>query len=499
MKRFPPLLIAALVVGALLRGYQLGESLWLDELHTSWTVRGSFNEVFERAAIGNQSPLYFWLAWFFARLPGSPEIALRLPSMLAGCALPAAMYWLTNRLVRTKTETADNTAALVAAWLTAVDPTGIFYSQEARPYALVQLVAVLHIGWLLQLLTADDRRVRIAWIASGAVLVHLHYTAGLVLAAEAVALALIAATANKPGERRAIVVHRGADLLTMLLLISPAFIGMFDVASRRNNWRAFVEPQPFQMIFTLFPWTPAGVALVVLNRSRQALPERSLAVLSSWLFVPLLVTWALTHFDVVPLFYARYLLAVWPASLLAAAICVLIPRSPAVRSLLAGLVMAIAISNSQLIQNWRDDGRLLRDRNEDWALAVARLNEELATSPAPVLVRSGYIETDELATRHDGLFRAYCVSPVRGMYAAKCPDARLFPLGNHHPGKLTDEARAALLESQRAWLLVRTSSEEVRKQLEKELRESIGADHSLEFSEPERFGGVYLQQATLRD
>ncbi|MEZ6075018.1 MAG: hypothetical protein R3C56_04880 [Pirellulaceae bacterium] len=37
------------------------ESLWLDELHTSWVVAGPWSDVASRARQGNQSPLFFWV------------------------------------------------------------------------------------------------------------------------------------------------------------------------------------------------------------------------------------------------------------------------------------------------------------------------------------------------------------------------------------------------------------------------------------------------------
>ncbi len=46
---------------------QAGESLWLDELHTAWTVSGGIGELPHRAAMGNNSPLYFLLPWATTR------------------------------------------------------------------------------------------------------------------------------------------------------------------------------------------------------------------------------------------------------------------------------------------------------------------------------------------------------------------------------------------------------------------------------------------------
>src|SRR5688572_14871390 len=78
------LLIAGVVALALfLRWPQMNESLWLDELHTSWTVGESWQEIYRRAEIGNHSPLYFFLPKLAKELLGFRETTVRLPSLIA--------------------------------------------------------------------------------------------------------------------------------------------------------------------------------------------------------------------------------------------------------------------------------------------------------------------------------------------------------------------------------------------------------------------------------
>src|SRR5262245_40225438 len=106
-------------------------SLWVDELHTAWCTRGSETGVAPRAAIGNQSPPFFWLEWALVQLFGEHEWALRLPSLIAGSLLPLALCWLAWRW------TNQGLVALTAAALVLIDPLSNFFATEARPYALV--------------------------------------------------------------------------------------------------------------------------------------------------------------------------------------------------------------------------------------------------------------------------------------------------------------------------------------------------------------------------
>ena len=54
-----------------------GELLWLDELHTGWSVDGSFQQMLNRSAQGNQAPLFFILEWSLVQWLGTSELTLR--------------------------------------------------------------------------------------------------------------------------------------------------------------------------------------------------------------------------------------------------------------------------------------------------------------------------------------------------------------------------------------------------------------------------------------
>src|SRR3954447_6651418 len=84
--------IGVSLVAAALRALPLGESLWLDELHTAWCAVGPLDEVARRAAIGNQGPPFFWLEWLSVHLLGPSEFSLRWMCWLVGSILPLALF-----------------------------------------------------------------------------------------------------------------------------------------------------------------------------------------------------------------------------------------------------------------------------------------------------------------------------------------------------------------------------------------------------------------------
>jgi uncharacterized membrane protein len=129
--------LAVILLALALRLAALGqESLWADEYHS--LVAATADDWRQTAAIARQQavqPPYFLLLRAFLRVVGLGDITLRLPSVFFGVLAPLLMY----RLVR-KLFPESPGRALLAAFLLAVSPMHVWYSQEARPYAL--LIAV---------------------------------------------------------------------------------------------------------------------------------------------------------------------------------------------------------------------------------------------------------------------------------------------------------------------------------------------------------------------
>ncbi|RLC77607.1 MAG: hypothetical protein DRI61_11230 [Chloroflexi bacterium] len=133
-------LIALLLGAAFLRLLNLGtQSLWFDEIITWLRATLPFGQFleFSRTNIVHP-PLYFLLMRLVSYL-GTDEFTLRFPSACLGIIGVASMYSLVRKLYGRK-------VGLVAAALLAVNPFHIWYSQEARMYALVFLES-LFIGF----------------------------------------------------------------------------------------------------------------------------------------------------------------------------------------------------------------------------------------------------------------------------------------------------------------------------------------------------------------
>ncbi len=135
-------ILLILLLAFTLRFYRLdAQSLWNDE-GTSVAVAGRDPATIARdAARDIHPPLYYWLLHGWLRLTGDSEFAVRSLSALPGVGLVALTYALGRRL-------AGRWTGLAAAFLAAVHPFQIVYSQEARMY---MLLAVLTAGAVLTL------------------------------------------------------------------------------------------------------------------------------------------------------------------------------------------------------------------------------------------------------------------------------------------------------------------------------------------------------------
>ncbi len=153
------------------------QSFWYDEAFTPVHVLHPSLWATLRSVVHteNSPPLWYLLAWADSRVLGTGEVALRLPSALAGIAtVPVA--WAIGR------ELAGRRAALVCAALVAFGPLFVWYSQEARVYGLFVLTAAVAMLCFLRA-ERDPSPRRMAEFAGAGVLALLtHYFAVFLLA-----------------------------------------------------------------------------------------------------------------------------------------------------------------------------------------------------------------------------------------------------------------------------------------------------------------------------
>ena len=458
-----------------LRTPLMGDSFWLDELHTTWVIGGDWSDLAPRCRIGNQALLYFFAlkAW---SIFGSSEVWLRLPSLLAGAGLIVFMMWQIQR------DTGSLVSASVVGLFAAADRRFIFYATELRPYAFVQLLAAVHATLTLQLATTSSKSVRISWIVCATALFHLHYTAALFLAAEVCWIALILVWRRSS---KRCVADRLIDLGALVVLALPSLWHLGEIADRRHLWELIASAGNPLYILTMidghvyvggplffaiaavtmsFCWrrfagnqpktttSPGNDVERALSRSDEATP----ALL--WLLIALLpaaAAWFASAIELAPLFMSRYVIAAAVGPMMLAGHIISATRGWW-RVIVAAGALAIVVMTSQTQERFYVWGEAIHDRREDWRGAIDWASEQAAAGESIMLVRSALLESASLEDSSDPLSQDYLLFPVLGTYRVKGLDrTRCYSLSTSPPEAIGTEAINEMKERQLCILVIR--------------------------------------------
>lgn len=125
------------LLAAALRFFRIGyQSLWADEGNSVAMAGRTLAEIATAAGADIHPPLYYWLLNLWVRVFGTSEVAVRSLSALWGILLIWLVYQIGSRLFGRRT-------GLIVAFLAAVNPFLIYYSQEARMYEMLAALAAL--------------------------------------------------------------------------------------------------------------------------------------------------------------------------------------------------------------------------------------------------------------------------------------------------------------------------------------------------------------------
>ena len=168
------------LLAAILRFYRIGhQGYWFDEGNTALLVHFSLGRMLGLIPQTESTPpLYYCVAWVWARGFGYGEAGLRSLSALAGVLTVPVAYGAAAKLVSRRT-------GVIVAALCACNPLLIWYSQEARSYSLLVLLSALALLGFAYVLEAPTARRVTLWVLGSALAVATHYYAVVVIAPQA--------------------------------------------------------------------------------------------------------------------------------------------------------------------------------------------------------------------------------------------------------------------------------------------------------------------------
>lgn len=218
------IIVLIILVAAGVRFYDLGaQSLWSDEGNSYVQSTRTLPAIIENAANDIHPPGYYMLLAGWRLLAGESEFALRALSAFAGVITVAASFAVGQRVYGAG-------GGLIAAGIVALNSFAVYYSQEARMYALLAMWGALGMLTLTHLIPRPTIRRLIFLAIINAAGLYTHYGYGLVILAQGVvALALVL----RPDRRRSFVAFIGASALTAILYLPWAFV-LFE---QLQTWR----------------------------------------------------------------------------------------------------------------------------------------------------------------------------------------------------------------------------------------------------------------------
>ncbi|MBL7184210.1 MAG: glycosyltransferase family 39 protein [Anaerolineae bacterium] len=148
------ILILLLLTAFSLRLYRLDhQEIWGDEAHSAYVASLPLLSAVSPRTETNP-PLYHLLLYFWVRLAGSSVFALRFLSLVLGVLTVPLVY----RLARLAF---GELVGLLAALLCAISPFQVYYSQEARMYALATFATALSMFLLARIVSGERGQFRL--------------------------------------------------------------------------------------------------------------------------------------------------------------------------------------------------------------------------------------------------------------------------------------------------------------------------------------------------
>ncbi|MCB8985786.1 MAG: glycosyltransferase family 39 protein [Ardenticatenaceae bacterium] len=297
------LVIVLLWLAMALRFHNLGaQSFWNDEGNSARLSERTIQLIIEGTASDIHPPLYYLLLRGWRELAGETEFGLRALSAFAGLlVVPLAIS-----LARDPKSKIRNPKWLLVGVITAVSPPLIYYSQEARMYALLGLLAALSTWLLFRIWDLGFRKVLVvAYVLTAVAGLYTHYFFPAVLAAQGVVVVIWAVrdwrleTKDLPTPRFALrtpLLWAAMMLITLLLYLPwvPTFLAnVGGGGATRPSFLPFLADTLFWLGFGLtispvtIPWAfvALGVLLVLAVVLRWGWDT---AVAFALLFVPIL-------------------------------------------------------------------------------------------------------------------------------------------------------------------------------------------------------------------
>jgi mannosyltransferase len=354
------------------------QSLWKDEAVTVVRIlKPSLGATLSTIPHSEATPpLYYVLAWAWTRLFGTSEAGIRSLSALIGTAIVPVAYLAARRVAPRRY------VPVAAAALVAFSPYLIWYSQEARAYALLALLCAWSFLLFLRARQTGDRTSFLWWGAVSALALATHYFAIFIVGAEAAWLVWERRRAVLPA--LVIPVAAGAALLPLALHQErnghDGWIHRLSLSGRAGNTvKLFLtSPSSAPALLILLAGTLVVAALVMLVtvlRDEAGAVVVPAAMVVAVVGVPLVLSLLGEDF-----FFHRNVIAAWvPAAIVVGAVASRragVALTAALCAVFLATVVAVDTNARYQRADWRSVARALGPAAGPRAVVTPSLGDE---------------------------------------------------------------------------------------------------------------------------
>ena len=347
------LVLAGIIAAGLALRLAIPRGVWLDEAISIHQAHLSIHDLFENLYYGDRHPpLHHLSLWLTVKVFGDGELAVRLPSLIAGTLVIPAMYELGRELY-------DRRTGLIAAAFGAASPLLIWYAQEARMYAFFTLFGLLALLTQLRVIRNGSMLNWALYILATAALLWSHYFGLLLIGVQQLIFVGVLIQRQRTGEPvKPLALGFAYSLAVLLMQLIPLATfasNQFDsTGGAAGSPSGTYDALSFYAIVSNLAWAlwgyhPDGItellsamwplflllSLLLLGRGGS----RQTSILGAAAIAPIVVLLVVAAFDR-ELFEVRYFLIAVPLLLLLAARLITgWIRKPSARWLAAGGVV----------------------------------------------------------------------------------------------------------------------------------------------------------------
>lgn len=382
-----------LIPALILRLISLNQSLWFDEaINVVYARSSDFWWFVTKYPVGDfHPPGWFAILWVWGSIFGFSEISVRLPSVFLGVATVGLVFLLGKELFNKK-------IGLLAAFLLAIAPLHVYYSQEARMYVFAAFAVSLSF-YFLQRLIANKKGAGLGLVISLVLVLSSDYLAYLVIPAQIIYLIWVKKLRKEVLMSFLVV---GVIFIPWLAIFPAQLKKGINTASILPGWTHVVGSNFKDLI--LFPVKTFFGRVTILDKSLYAAVagftgiifgsiflyglkkiDREIKLLVCWLLVPVVLAFMISLF--IPVLAYFRMIFILPAFYLVLAKGLIgLPRKITIP---AGILICV-ISLTSLFgyyinpkfqrENWRDAVSFTSHNLDNQTLVVFENNE----IPAPV-------------------------------------------------------------------------------------------------------------------